>query len=68
MKTKNISTQSYQILTYFNQKGKDCFAYADAIDVLPQSSESALKELLSDMVKRGLLMRLKKRTLLHHSI
>ena len=60
MKTKNISTQSNQILTYFNQMGKDCFAYADAIDVLPQSSESALKELLSDMVKRGLLMRLKK--------
>ena len=60
MKTKNISTQSNQILTYFNQVGKDCFAYADAIDVLPQSSESALKELLSDMVKRGLLMRLKK--------
>ncbi len=60
MKTKNISTQSNQILTYFNQMGKDCFAYADATKVLPQSSESALKELLSDMVKRGLLMRLKK--------
>lgn len=60
MKTKNISTKSNQILTYFNQRGKDCFAYADAIDALPQSSESALKELLSDMVRRGLLMRLKK--------
>lgn len=60
MKTKNISTKSNQILTYFNQMGKDCFAYADAIDALPQSNESALKELLSDMVRRGLLMRLKK--------
>ena len=60
MKTKNISTQSNHILTYFNQMGKDCFAYADAINVLPKSSKSALKELLSDMVKRGLLMRLKK--------
>jgi len=60
MKTKNISTQSNQILTYFIQMGKDCFAYPDVIRVLPQSSESALKELLSDMVRRGLLMRLKK--------
>ncbi|MFT7158353.1 MAG: putative transcriptional regulator of viral defense system [Parvicella sp.] len=60
MRAKNISTQSNQILTYFNQKDKDCFVYADAINALPQSSDSALKELLSDMVKRGLLMRLKK--------
>ena len=60
MRTKNISTQSNQILTYFNQMNMDCFAYADAINALPQSSDSALKELLSDMVKRGLLMRLKK--------
>ncbi|QMU66044.1 MAG: transcriptional regulator [Flavobacteriaceae bacterium] len=60
MRAKNISTQSNQILTYFNQMDKDCFVYTDAINALPQSSDSALKELLSDMVKRGLLMRLKK--------
>jgi len=60
MRAKNISTQSNQILTYFNQMDQDCFVYADAINALPQSSDSALKELLSAMVKRGLLMRLKK--------
>jgi len=60
MRAKNISTQSNHILTYFNQKGRDCFAYSEAVNALPQSSNSALKELLSDMVKRGLLMRLKK--------
>lgn len=60
MKAKNISTQSNQILTYFNQKDKDCFVYVEATNALPQSSDSALKELLSAMVKRGLLMRLKK--------
>ena len=60
MRTKNISTQSNRILTFFNQIGKDCFVYAEATSALPQSSSSALKELLSDMVKRGLLMRLKK--------
>lgn len=60
MRTKNISTQSNNILTYFNKLDQDCFAYAEAVSALPNSSNSALKELLSDMVKRGLLMRLKK--------
>ncbi len=60
MRIKNISTQSNNILTYFNKLDQDCFAYAEAVSVLPNSSNSALKELLSDMVKRGLLMRLKK--------
>lgn len=57
---KNTSTQSSRILSYFHQKEKKCFVYQDAINALPQSSDSALKELLSDMVKRRLLMRLKK--------
>lgn len=60
MRIKNISTKSSKILTYFNELGQECFSYADAVKVLPNSSNSALKELLSDMVKRGLLMRLKK--------
>ena len=60
MRAKNISTQSNNILTFFNKLDQDCFAYAEAVSALPNSSNSALKELLSDMVKRGLLMRLKK--------
>ena len=60
MKHKYISTQSNKILTFFHQLNKHCFDYAEAKTALPDSSESALKELLSDMVKRGLLMRLKK--------
>jgi len=60
MRAKNVSTQSNQILSYFNQLDKNCFTYSDAVNALPLSSDSALKELLSDMVKRGLLMRLKK--------
>lgn len=59
MKNKYISTQSNKLLTYFHQIDRNCFDYADAEKALPNSSESALKELLSDMVKRGLLMRLK---------
>jgi len=60
MKNKFISTQSNKILTHFNQMDQNCFDYSEAQTALPDSSESALKELLSDMVKRGLLMRLKK--------
>ncbi|HFC00113.1 MAG TPA: transcriptional regulator, partial [Phaeodactylibacter sp.] len=60
MLLKNISTQSNRVLIYFNKLDQDCFVYAEAKKALPLSSNSALKELLSDMVKRGLLMRLKK--------
>lgn len=59
MKHKYISTQSNKILSYFNGKGKVCFDYREAFNALPNSKESALRELLSDMTKRGLLMRLK---------
>lgn len=60
MKNKLISRKSNEILTCFNQMKRVCFDYSEAEKALPDSSESALKELLSDMVKRGLLMRLKK--------
>lgn len=60
MKHKYISTQSNKILTYFNGLNRNCFEHSEASMALPHSTEGALKELLSDMVKRGLLMRLKK--------
>jgi predicted transcriptional regulator of viral defense system len=60
MKNKYISTQSNQLLTYFNQSNVNCFEYPEATQALPGSNESAIKQLLSDMTKRGLLMRLKK--------
>lgn len=60
MKHKLISTQSNKILSFFNRMNKDCFDFSEARAALPTSNESALKELLSDMAKRGLLMRLKK--------
>jgi len=60
MRYKYISKQSNELLSYFNEKDKKCFNYSQASEALPQSSESAIKQLLSDMTKRGLLMRLKK--------
>jgi predicted transcriptional regulator of viral defense system len=60
MKHKFISTQSGKLLAYFNELGKPCFGYAEAFEALPGSKEGAMWELLSDMTRRGLLMRLKK--------
>ncbi|MBK8786691.1 MAG: transcriptional regulator [Chitinophagaceae bacterium] len=59
MKHKYISTQSNELLSYFNGQNKACFAYKEAFSALPNSKESSIRELLSDMTKRGLLMRLR---------
>lgn len=59
MKHKYISTQSNELLSYFNGLDQLCFKSSEAINALPQSSKSAINQLLSDMTRRGLLMRLK---------
>ena len=59
MKHKNTSTQSNEILSYFNNQNKVCFEYKEAIKVLPNSKENTVRRLLSDMTSRGLLMRIK---------
>ncbi len=59
MKSKNISYQSGKLLGYFFKKNQLWLNYANALKALPDSSESAILELLSDMIKRGLLMRIK---------
>ena len=59
MRNKYISTQSNRLLSYFNEQNKECFDYSLACEALPDSKASTVRELLSDMTKRGLLMRLK---------
>ena len=58
MKGKFISKQSNGLLSYFNSQNKTCFDYSDATSAMPDAKESTRRELLSDMTKRGLLMRL----------
>ncbi len=60
MRNKFISRQSNKILTYFNEQGRYCFDYEQAKKALPNSKDSALRELLRDMTRRGLLMRVKR--------
>lgn len=59
MKNKYISTQSNKLLSYFNEQNIACFDYPLAYKALPDSKASAVRELLSDMTRRGLLMRVK---------
>jgi predicted transcriptional regulator of viral defense system len=59
MKHKLISTQSSEILTHFHALGQEWFDSSEALAALPHSSPGAVNELLSDMVRRGLLLRLK---------
>ena len=58
-KYKNISVQSAELLRHFAEASQSCFSIGDAYQALPRSSRGAVKELLSDMTRRGLLMRLK---------
>jgi predicted transcriptional regulator of viral defense system len=59
MRNKYISKQSNELLYYFISKQRNSFDYSLASKALPKSKPSAIRELLSDMTKRGLLMRLK---------
>lgn len=59
MKNKLISRQSHALLSYFNRQNQVFFDFSEAFDALPNSKGSAVRQLLSDMTKRGLLMRLK---------
>lgn len=59
MKNKYISTQSSQLLSFFNRQNRHCFDYSLVYKALPHAKASAVRELLSNMTKRGLLMRLK---------
>ena len=60
MNGKYISKQSGKLLAYFNSNNIECFDFELAKEALPNSKNSALRELLSDMTKRGLLMRVKR--------
>ncbi len=60
MKNKFISRQSNEILTYLNEQEQYCFDYEQAKQALPNSKDSTLRELLTDMTRRGLLMRVKR--------
>lgn len=60
MINKHISKQSNELLSFFNEKDLHCFTTDLAKKALPNSKDSAIRELLSAMTRRGLLMRVKR--------
>ena len=59
IKNKNISFQANALLDKLIEEKKVCFEIDTAYNILSNSSQDAVKRLLSDMTKRGLLMRVK---------
>lgn len=59
MKHKTISFQSSLLLSFLNEGGINCFSVNEAYNFLPESKKSAVRQLLTDMTRRGLLMRIK---------
>ncbi|MBX2914573.1 MAG: transcriptional regulator [Cyclobacteriaceae bacterium] len=59
MQTKTLLTQGSVLLRHFNDAGRPAFTLQEAAEVLKSSTREATKKLLSGMVKRGLLLRLK---------
>ena len=60
MKHKTLSTQSAKFINELNINEKQCFTSKEAYEILNNTNENNVRKLLSNLVSRGLLMRLKK--------
>lgn len=56
---KTLSTQSAEVIKHFTDLNQPSFTLAEAIKHLKDASADAVKKLMRDMIKRGLLLRLK---------
>lgn len=56
---KNISYRSSQLLSELIDHNKEFFTITDALNLLQDKNYSTVRKLLSDMSKRGLIMRIK---------
>ncbi|MDR1023970.1 MAG: hypothetical protein LBL94_11995 [Prevotellaceae bacterium] len=59
IRNKNISFQANALLDRLIEEKTVCFGIDTAYQILSNSSQDAVKQLLSNMTKRGLLMRVK---------
>lgn len=59
IRNKNISYRAAQLLELLIENNQNCFSIDSAYQILQDSNTNAVKRLLSDMTKRGLLMRIK---------
>ncbi len=59
MNNKTISFQSAKLLNHLNQQNLEFFSILDAQSILLDSKKGTVIELISSMISRGLLMRIK---------
>ncbi len=59
MSSKNVAQQSGSILNHFNERQQQCFHFTEVIKLFPSYPRNSVLKLLSNMTKRGLLMRVK---------
>jgi predicted transcriptional regulator of viral defense system len=59
IKNKNLSFQATELLDRLQQENLVCFSIDKAYELMSTSKKDAVKRLLSDMAKRGLLLRVK---------
>ena len=57
--SKTILSQAAEVIRHFNALNQPAFTFQDVVRAMPRSSYEAMKKLMRDMVKRGLLLRLK---------
>ena len=56
---KTLSNKSAEVIKHFNDLNKPAFTLDEAYLLLKMSTKDAVKKLMRDMIKRGLLLRLK---------
>ena len=56
---KNISYRSSELLKSLNERDQSFFTLQEAMTIMPSSEPEAVRRLLADMTKRGLILRIK---------
>ncbi len=56
---KHISYRSSELLNLLNEKDQSFFTLQEAITIMNSSEPVAVRKLLADMTKRGLILRIK---------
>ena len=60
MNVATSNTLNWNILKSFSNDGKDCFHFADVIERFPTTEKQYLSNVLSSMIQKGMLIKLRK--------
>ena len=60
MNVNNTNNLNWNILKSFSNDGQDCFHFADVIERFPSTEKQYISNVLSNMVQKGMLIKLRK--------